>query len=77
MKLKIALLLTLVAIGIHTYLTLHYYDLNYGAGSADSICNINAKLNCDAVAASSYSTFLKTPLALWGAVTNTMLLILL
>jgi protein-disulfide isomerase/uncharacterized membrane protein len=77
MKLKIALLLTVISIGIHTYLTIHYYDLNYGRGAVDSVCNISATLNCDAVAASKYSTLFKMPLALWGAVTNLMLLLIL
>lgn len=77
MKLKFALLLTILAIGIHTYLTLHYFDLNYGQGAADSVCNLSATLNCDAVAASKYATLFRIPLALWGAAANLMLFFLL
>lgn len=77
MKLKIAFLLVLVSIGLHAYLTFHHYDLNYGAPSGDSVCNINATFNCDAVAVSQYSSLFGIPIALWGAVTNGILAILM
>ncbi len=68
-----AILSTLVAIGVHTYLTQHYYSIKFGAGS-DSICNVNDVLNCDAVAASKYSTVFGVPVAFWGLATNVILL---
>lgn len=77
MKLKIALLLTILAIGLHTYLTFHHYQLNFGVPSGESVCNINEKFNCDAVAASKYSAVFGVPVALWGAVTNGILAVLL
>ncbi len=77
MKLKVAFLLVLVSIGFHTYLTFHHYDLNYGVPSGESVCNINATFNCDAVAASKYSAVFGIPIALWGAVANGVLAILL
>ncbi len=77
MKLKIAILLTLIAVGLHAYLTLHYYDLNYGSTSGESVCNVSEKFNCDSVSMSQYSTLLGAPLALWGAATNIILLVLL
>lgn len=65
---------TVISVGIHIYLTLHYYDVKFGLSGGDSICNINEVLNCDAVSASKFSTLLGVPLALWGAVTNAVLL---
>lgn len=70
----LALLITLIAVGVHTYLTLHYYDLKFGGAEGGAVCNINEVLNCDAVTASKYSAFLGVPIALWGAITNLVLL---
>lgn len=70
----LAILATLIAIGVHGYLTLHYYGLKFGLNAGDSFCNINDAFNCDAVAASSFSTVFGVPLALWGAATNLVLL---
>lgn len=77
MKSKIALLLVLIAIGFHIYLTLHYYELNFGLGSGESICNLNSKFNCDTVSASPFAALLGMPLALWGAATNGFLAIMI
>lgn len=72
--LLLALLSTLVAVGVHLYLTTHYYGLKFGTAEGTSVCNINEVMNCDAVTASKYSAFLGIPIALWGAVTNLILL---
>lgn len=72
--LLLALLSTLIAVGVHFYLTSHYYGLKFGGAEGGSICNINEVMNCDAVTASKYSAFLGIPVALWGAVTNLILL---
>ncbi|MGZ3790714.1 MAG: vitamin K epoxide reductase/DsbA family protein [Bdellovibrio sp.] len=72
--LTLALVTTLVAVGVHTYLTQHYYALKFGAVEGSAFCNVNEVLNCDAVSASKYSAFLNIPIALWGAVTNLVLL---
>lgn len=77
MKLKFAFLLVLVSIGLHSYLTFHHYDLNYGTPSGDSVCNINATFNCDTVAASRYSAVFGVPIALWGAVAHGVLALFL
>ncbi len=71
--LLLALLSTLVAIGVHIYLTLHFYDVKFGLGEGGSVCNINEVLNCDPVTASKFSSFLVLPIALWGAATNLIL----
>lgn len=65
---------TLIGVGVHIYLTLHYYDIKFGLSAGDSMCNINEVLNCDAVTASRFSAFLGVPIALWGVMTNLVLL---
>jgi protein-disulfide isomerase/uncharacterized membrane protein len=72
--LTIALLCTLAAIGVHAYLTQHFFDLKLGAETGNSFCNINSVINCDSVTASKYASFLGIPMALWGAITNLILL---
>lgn len=72
--LVLAILSTLVAVGVHTYLTQHYYALKFGAAEGSAFCNVNEVLNCDAVTASKFSSFLNIPVALWGVVTNLVLL---
>ncbi len=72
--LTLALLFTLAAIGVHLYLTQHFFDLKAGASEGASFCNINETFNCDAVSASKYSAFMGIPMALWGAITNLVLL---
>ncbi len=76
-KISLAFVLTLIAIGIHGYLTLHFFNLNLGFSEGGAICNISAKINCDTVTASSFASFLGVPMALWGAVTNGALMLLL
>lgn len=71
--LTLALLFTLAAIGVHIYLTQHFFDLKAGASEGASFCNINEVFNCDAVTASKFASFLGIPMALWGAVTNMVL----
>ncbi len=76
MKLRSSLLFLLIAIAAHVYLTQHYYDLAFGLGTGDNICNINATFSCDTVTASRFATFLGVPVAAWGAAANVMLLVL-
>lgn len=72
--LLLALLATLVAIGVHFYLTQHYYGLKFGTQEGPSFCNVSDAMNCDVVTASNYSALFGIPIALWGAVTNLVLL---
>jgi uncharacterized membrane protein len=71
--LLLAIIATLAAVGIHIYLTLHFYEVKFGLGDGGSVCNINAVFNCDAVTASQFSSFLGLPIALWGVFTNLIL----
>lgn len=72
----LALIFTLVAIGCHLYLNKHHIDLKLGISAADSVCNVNEKLNCDTAASSPYAEFFGIPMALLGAFTNGLLLVL-
>ena len=73
--LGLSLILTLIAIGFHFYLAQKYFALKFGMSLGSSSCNINSYLNCDAVTASQYSSFLGRPMALWGLVANALFLI--
>lgn len=77
MKLRLALLFTLIAIATHYYLTHHYYELALGLSAGDAFCNVNQTFNCDAASASRFAEFLGVPLAAWGAGANTVLLFLI
>lgn len=72
-RVRIALISTLISVAAHLYLALHYYPLKVGFAASQSLCNLNAKFDCDAVSASAYSAFLGVPLAIWGAVANAVL----
>ncbi|MCB9026809.1 MAG: DsbA family protein [Bdellovibrionaceae bacterium] len=76
-RLKLAIFSTLVAIGLHAYLAWTYYPLKFAQSSGESFCNLNATFNCDAVAASSFSSLLGAPMALWGLTTNIVFLFIL
>lgn len=67
----------LCSIAAHIYLTLHFYPIKFGFSTGQSICNLSAKFDCDAVAASAYSSIFGMPIALWGAATNAVLFVLI
>ncbi|MBX2986547.1 MAG: thioredoxin domain-containing protein [Bdellovibrionaceae bacterium] len=75
--LMLALIFTLIAVGLHFYLAQQHYGLKFGGATGPSVCNINSQFNCDAVAASSYSTVFGVPVAVFGAVANLVLAFLL
>lgn len=66
-----------LSIAAHLYLTMHYYPLKFGFAAGQSLCNLNAKFDCDAVSASSFSSLFGIPLAAWGAVLNAILFMLI
>lgn len=59
-------LLCVVGFGLSIY-TLQHHLLLESQGATNSICNVNALVNCDAVAASEYSEFFGLPLGVFGA----------
>jgi len=75
MKQKVfaALVAFALAMVVHGYLTMHYYPLVFGYASGPSLCNINAKLDCDAVTASAYSAVFGIPIAAFGFAFNALL----
>ena len=73
----LAMLSTLLTLGLHAYLALKFYALRFGALGQSSACNINELWNCDAVSASSYAQFLGIPLAIWGLSTHIILALFL
>lgn len=75
--LTLSILLTIAAIGVHAYLTNHYYGIKLGALDSNSLCNVNALFNCDTVTASRFSALFGIPMALWGALTNFVMLLML
>lgn len=72
----IAILSSLSAVILHSYLTYKYYGLKYGFSNS-SLCNINQKFNCDVASTSSYADIFGVPVALLGALTNLMIIIFL
>lgn len=73
----IALVSILGSIAAHVYLSFLHYDLHLGLSGTSSFCNLTAVLNCDAVTASSFSTFLGVPMAIWGLTANGILFLFL
>jgi protein-disulfide isomerase/uncharacterized membrane protein len=71
------LVLGLLTLLDHGYLTYEYYNLHSGMAEGSSICNISSKFNCDAVAASSYSSLAGIPVALYGFLAQAALLTVL
>lgn len=74
--LKLSILISFLAILTHLYLTQHYFDVKVGQVDGKSLCNISETFNCDSVSASPYSAFLGIPVALYGALTHLVLLLL-
>jgi protein-disulfide isomerase len=70
--------LALSAAGLVLSLLLLYVhrQLVISEGSYTSFCNIGDTVNCDAVLASPYATFLRLPVAAWAALTYAVLLAL-
>lgn len=73
----LAILFTLIAIGVHFYLSNSYFALKLGGAGGPSFCNINSTFNCDAVSASRYAAWFGISVALWGVVANLLNLVLL
>lgn len=72
-----AIVITVISIINHLYLTYLHYKVKLGLDAAPSFCNINAQFNCETVAASSFSAVGGIPIAALGAASHVILLILL
>ena len=71
-KTNLLLASLLVSIGLFIYLTLHHYAVKIGL-AGNSLCTINATLNCDAAATSSFSELIGIPVAILGGVFSFLL----
>ncbi len=74
--LVLSIIATFLALFVHAYLALKYYNLNFGMAQGQSSCNISSLFNCDATSASSYAQVYGVPVAVWGLATNLVLLLL-
>lgn len=57
-RLILLMVLALIGLGCSIALSQHFYDLRAGAAGFNSYCNIGSKINCDAVAASTWAEVL-------------------
>jgi protein-disulfide isomerase/uncharacterized membrane protein len=76
-KLILALIICILSISNFIYLSLHHYELRMGVSGGQSVCNISQTFNCDTAAASTFSTFLSIPVAVWGLIGQIFLALLL
>lgn len=58
---------------VFIYLTMHHFAVKAGVGGSD-LCNLNATLNCDAAAMSSFSEVAGIPVAILGLCFSGMML---
>ena len=68
---------SLISFCIFSYLTLQHFQVKLGLASGPSICNINSTFNCDVVAASTYSSLFHIPVAVFGAVSHLIFMLIL
>lgn len=66
---------TIAAMGVHWYLTGQHISVKYAAEAASSMCSISETVNCSTTIMSSYSELLGIPLAIFGFVTNLVILL--
>jgi len=71
----LAALMAVLSLFVHGYLYMQHLALQSGQYTK-SICDINEKFDCSAVAASAYAEALHVPVALWGFMANLAFLIL-
>ncbi len=70
------MILTILALGLHAYLTNKFFALQSATSTGQSFCNLGGVWNCDAVNTSSYAKLLGRPIALWGFATHLVFLFL-
>ncbi len=75
----VLLVISVLTLAVHAYLSLQHYQLKMGIAEGPSICNLSSTFNCDTVAVSKYATLFVAgiPLALLGFFTQFVFLIFL
>lgn len=71
-KINLLLVSLLITFSLFIYLTIHHYAVKLGL-SADAICSISARFNCDAAATSSFAEIFGLPIAVLGGVASIFL----
>lgn len=74
--LLLAIASSIASLGLHLYLTLHFYEVQLGI-SGDSLCNLGSSFNCDAVTLSRFSQIWGIPVAAFGFAAHAILLLTL
>lgn len=65
-KKYILFLLAFLGLAVSVELTYIYFKANFLPGAGPSFCTLNEYIDCDAVARTTYSTFLGVPQSIWG-----------
>lgn len=76
-RVQLALFACLLSVLALAYLAVHYYPLKFGFAGGQSICNLNATFDCDAVSASRFAALFGIPMAVWGGATFAVLFFLI
>lgn len=74
---SILMILSLITMGVHLYLTIQHYQLKLGLAQSPAVCNVNTTFNCDAVGISRFATLFGIPMALLGLITQVIFFIYL
>ena len=64
------IVISLLAVGIHFYLTKRSYELQAGVAEKSNVCSINETLNCDTALTSPFGKIFGMPLTNWGISLN-------
>jgi protein-disulfide isomerase/uncharacterized membrane protein len=75
--LLILMIVSLITMIVHGYLTIQHYQLKLGLSESSSVCNVNATFNCDTVSISRYATLFGIPMALLGLTSQAIFFLLL
>lgn len=74
---SLLIIVSLLTMATHLYLTNQHFQLKLGSATGPSICNISSTFNCDSVAASRYAAMIGIPMALLGLINQIVFFILL
>ena len=64
------MVISVLTMAVHLYLTLQHYQLKLGLAESPAVCNVSSTFNCDTVSISRYATLFGIPMALLGLITQ-------